>query len=154
MKTETQESLPSKPKTFVPKEGEFYAKLPVNQFAKQQVHYKIINPKVFFLIFDQEVPMNPFSDDRAVELDTFKIRSRTHKLLGFWVADLLGLPPKAKEQYVEDLLMLDLFQGHTSDLLEKIHTDLSKANILMSEAHLKNQMDALWHSANASLTIH
>jgi len=98
--------------------------------------------------------MNPFSDDSAREIETFKIRSRTHKLLGSWVADLLGLPPEAKEQYVEDLLMFDLFQGHSSDLLEKIHNDLSKANILISEGHLQNQMDALWHSARASLTVH
>lgn len=83
----------------------------------------------------------------------FKVRTRTNRLFGLWVAELLGLNAENAAQYVEELLMLDLRQG-ANDLLEKVQQDLLDANILMTESHLQDQVDQFWSIATETLTEH
>ncbi|MBY0264048.1 MAG: DUF1476 domain-containing protein [Holosporales bacterium] len=79
--------------------------------------------------------------------DYFKSRTKTHRLFGLWVSELLGLHLENAEEYVENLLLIDLFGGDEIALLEKVHSDLLEKNIFISESHLQNQMEYFWEMA-------
>lgn len=94
-----------------------------------------------------------FSSSALRHQDDFKIRNRSLRLFGYWIASLLDLSAPEAEQYVEDLLMFHIRQGEAA-LLDKVLEDFSDAHILISEKHLTKQLDTFWDTAGQDFTGH
>src|SRR5262249_43457829 len=73
------------------------------------------------------------------ELD-FKVRVRANKLLGLWVAGLLGLPPEEAETYAKTVVEADLQRPGDDDVVEKVLADCAARKVEMTEHRLRNHM--------------
>jgi hypothetical protein len=68
----------------------------------------------------------------------FKVEVRRNKLLGLWVADLLGLSGADAEAY-----SADFEEPGDADLIRKIQADTAPKSIDLSEHRLRKKMDEL-----------
>jgi hypothetical protein len=53
----------------------------------------------------------------------FKVEVRRNKLLGLWVADLLGLSGADAEAYAKEVISADFEEPGDADLIRKIQAD-------------------------------
>ncbi len=83
---------------------------------------------------------NKYAHDKETE---FKIRARRDKLLGFWVAEKMGLKSSAAEEYARALATLNIEHAHQESLLAKIKDDLNKGGAIISEHDIRAQMHHL-----------
>ena len=73
----------------------------------------------------------------------FKVEVRRNKLLGLWVAELLGLSGADAEAYAKEVISADFEEPGDADLVRKIMGDLGAKNVEMSEHRLRKRMDEL-----------
>lgn len=95
--------------------------------------------------------MNSFKDREraeeakyALDQDTlFKVMARRNKLLGLWVADLMGLDGDDAQAYAKTVVLADLEEAGDDDVFRKVRADLDGAKIDRSDARIREQMAEL-----------
>ena len=73
----------------------------------------------------------------------FKVEVRRNKLLGLWVAELLGLSGADAEAYAKEVVSADFEEPGDADVIRKIQGDVQPKNIDLSEHRLRKKMDEL-----------
>ncbi len=73
----------------------------------------------------------------------FKVEVRRNKLLGLWVAEMLGLSGADAQAYAKEVISADFEEPGDADLIRKIQGDTQPKNIDLSEHRLRKKMDEL-----------
>ena len=73
----------------------------------------------------------------------FKVEVRRNKLLGLWVAEMLGLSGADAEAYAKEVVSADFEEPGDADLIRKIQADIQSKNLDLSEHRLRKKMDEL-----------
>ncbi len=73
----------------------------------------------------------------------FKVEVRRNKLLGLWVAELLGKAGDEAEAYAKEVVASDFEEPGDADLVRKIMGDMEQAGAELSEHRLRKQMNEL-----------
>ena len=73
----------------------------------------------------------------------FKVEVRRNKLLGLWVAELLGLSGADAEAYAKEVVRADFEEPGDADVIRKIQGDAAPKNIDLSEHRIRKKMDEL-----------
>ncbi len=73
----------------------------------------------------------------------FKVEVRRNKLLGLWVAEMLGLAGADAEAYAKEVVAADFEEPGDADLVRKIQGDVQPKNVDLSEHRLRKKMDEL-----------
>ena len=73
----------------------------------------------------------------------FKVEVRRNKLLGLWVAELLGLSGADAEAYAKEVVKADFEEPGDADVIRKIQGDAAPKNIDLSEHRIRKKMDEL-----------
>ncbi len=73
----------------------------------------------------------------------FKVEVRRNKLLGLWVAEMLGLAGADAEAYAKEVVAADFEEPGDADLVRKIQADVQPKNLDLSEHRLRKKMDEL-----------
>jgi len=73
----------------------------------------------------------------------FRIRTRRNRLLGFWIAELIGLAGAAADAYAADLVAAGVEQREGSAITRKARHDLAAHGVRLSAHRLARKMDAL-----------
>ncbi len=77
----------------------------------------------------------------------FKAEARRNKLLGLWVAELLGLTGKAAEEYAKEVVMADLEEPGEEDVFRKVRADLDAKGVDISDHRIRHKMQELLYEA-------
>ncbi len=89
-----------------------------------------------------------FAHDQEME---FKIMVRRNKLLGIWVAELLGKTGADAEAYAKEVIISDMEEKGDEDVFRKVRGDLDAANVEMSDHRIRRQMEELLASAREQI---
>lgn len=81
-----------------------------------------------------------FVMDEAAE---FKVMARRNKLLGLWVAELMGLQGDDADAYAKTVVLSDLEEPGDEDVFRKVRGDLDKAGIDRSDTRIRDHMAEL-----------
>ena len=73
----------------------------------------------------------------------FKVEVRRNKLLGIWVAGLMGLEGADAEAYAKEVVAADFEEPGDADVVRKVLGDLEEKGLEMTEHRLRKQMNAL-----------
>ncbi len=73
----------------------------------------------------------------------FKVEVRRNKLLGLWVAELLGLSGADAEAYAKEVVRADFEEPGDADVIRKIQGDAEPKNLDLSEHKIRKKMDEL-----------
>lgn len=73
----------------------------------------------------------------------FKVEVRRNKLLGLWVAELLGLKGAEADTYAREVVASDFEEAGDKDVVRKVVADLQGKQVEMSEHRLRKKMDEL-----------
>lgn len=76
-----------------------------------------------------------FAHDEALK---FKAEARRNKLLGIWVAGLIGKDDA--EAYAREVIEADLSEAGDEDLFRKLRGDLDAAGVSVSDTELRTRM--------------
>lgn len=78
----------------------------------------------------------------------FKAEARRNKLLGLWVAEMLGLEGVEANSYAADVVAADFAKPGDSDVFEKVSADLKAKGVSIDDAAIRAKMDQLVAVAN------
>lgn len=93
--------------------------------------------------------MKPFEDRKKVaekkfvsdaDLD-FKIDARRNKLLGLWVADLMGKTGDDIMAYALEVIKSDMEEAGDEDVFRKVKADIIAAGVQMPDVEIRERMD-------------
>ena len=70
----------------------------------------------------------------------FKSEARRNKMLGTWVAGLIGLEGDAIDKYALEVILADMEEAGDDDVFRKLRKDLDAANIEMSDKAIRDKM--------------
>ncbi len=73
----------------------------------------------------------------------FKVEVRRNKLLGLWVAEMLGLSGADAAAYAKEVVKADFEEPGDADVIRKIQADVAPKNLELSEHRLRKKMDEL-----------
>ena len=73
----------------------------------------------------------------------FKVEARRNKLLGLWIAELLGKSEDEAADYAKEVIASDFEEPGDDDVVRKVMADLEKSGTDLSEHRLRNKMDEL-----------
>ncbi len=73
----------------------------------------------------------------------FKVEVRRNKLLGLWLAELLGKAGAEAEAYAKEVVSSDFEEPGDADLVRKVLGDFTEADVEFSEHRLRKKMDEL-----------
>ncbi len=73
----------------------------------------------------------------------FRVEVRRNKLLGLWVAELLGIEGADAEAYAKEVVKADFEEPGDADLIRKIQGDAAPKNLDLSEHKIRKKMDDL-----------
>jgi hypothetical protein len=76
----------------------------------------------------------------------FRAEARRNKLLGLWTAEKLGLSGDAAAAYARDVVAAD-FEPGGDGVFRKVAGDLDAKGVVVPEAGIRGQMDALMAQA-------
>jgi len=81
----------------------------------------------------------------------FKLDARRNKLLGLWVAELLGKSGKDADAYAVEVIVSDMEEPGDEDVFRKVKQDLIAAGIELSDIEIRQRMDVLMTEARAQI---
>ncbi len=95
--------------------------------------------------------MTTFDEREKVFEDTYKhdqelqfrVEVRRNKLLGLWVAELLGLSGADAEAYAKEVVKADFEEPGDADVIRKIQGDAAPKNLDLSEHRIRRKMDEM-----------
>ena len=73
----------------------------------------------------------------------FRVEVRRNKLLGLWVAELLGIEGADAEAYAKEVVRADFEEPGVADVIRKIQGDAAPKNLDLSEHRIRKKMDEL-----------
>ncbi|MCH8037901.1 MAG: DUF1476 domain-containing protein [Proteobacteria bacterium] len=73
----------------------------------------------------------------------FKVEVRRNKLLGLWVAELLGLSGADAEAYAKEVVKADFEEPGDADVIRKIQGDAAPKNLDLSEHRIRKKMEEM-----------
>ena len=73
----------------------------------------------------------------------FKVEVRRNKLLGLWVAEMMGLTDADAEAYSKEVVAADFEEPGDQDLVRKVLGDTEAKGIELTEHKLRKKMDEL-----------
>ncbi len=73
----------------------------------------------------------------------FKVEVRRNKLLGLWVAEMLGLSGADAESYAKEVVSADFEEPGDADVVRKVLGDTEPKNLDLNEHRLRKKMDEL-----------
>ena len=79
-----------------------------------------------------------FKLDQELE---FKAQARRAKLVGLWVAELIGLTESAAADYAKSVVMADMEEAGTEDIFRKIRADLDLQSVQLSDHQVRAKME-------------
>jgi hypothetical protein len=94
------------------------------------------------------------AEEKKFELDQeleFKAQARRAKLVGLWVAGLMGLSDAAAQDYAKSVVMADLEEAGVEDLFRKIRSDLDQHAVKLSDHQIRAKMDEALATARAEV---
>ena len=74
----------------------------------------------------------------------FKVEVRRNKLLGLWLAELLGKAGAEAEAYAKEVISSDFEEPGDADLVRKVLGDFEEAGTEFSEHRLRKKMSSSW----------
>lgn len=77
----------------------------------------------------------------------FKVEVRRNKLLGLWVAEMLGLKGEDADAYAREVITSDFEEIGDDDVVRKVLGDLQAKSVELSEHRLRKKMDELFDVA-------
>lgn len=89
-----------------------------------------------------------FQLDQELE---FKAQARRAKLVGLWVAGLIGLKGDEAEAYAKSVVIADLEEAGEEDLFRKLRTDLDLHSVELSDHQIRARMEEALAEARASV---
>lgn len=103
--------------------------------------------------------MSEFDDrkraqEKQFELDQeaeFKAHARRAKLVGLWVAGLMGLDEEAAAAYAKSVVLADLEEAGEDDLFRKVRADLDAKGVVQSDHQIKQHMADLLDEARQQI---
>ena len=81
-----------------------------------------------------------FKHDQELQ---FKVEVRRNKLLGLWVAELLGKAGDEADAYAKEVISSDFEEPGDADVVRKVLGDFEAAGTEFSEHRLRKKMDEL-----------
>lgn len=81
-----------------------------------------------------------FALDQNLE---FKAAARRNKLLGMWVAELLGKSQDEAQEYAKEVIISDFEEAGDDDVFRKLRADLDVAKVEQSDHQIRRKMDEL-----------
>lgn len=93
-------------------------------------------------------------EEKRFQLDQeqeFKAQARRAKLVGRWVAGLIGLSDEAAEDYAKAVVMADLEEAGQEDLFRKIRADLDLHAVQLSDHQIRAKMEECLAEARAQI---
>lgn len=91
---------------------------------------------------------NKFAHDAEMQ---FKAEARRNKLLGHWVAAILGKTGDEAETYAKSVVIADLQEAGDEDVFRKVWADLQAAKAPIDERTLRERMLSLRAEAKAQI---
>ncbi|MGJ8583461.1 MAG: DUF1476 domain-containing protein [Marinosulfonomonas sp.] len=88
---------------------------------------------------------NKFAHDAEMQ---FKADARRNKLLGLWVAEMLGMSQDEAESYAKDVVKSDFEEAGHEDVYRKVSGDLGDK---ATETQIREKMAELMATAKAQL---
>jgi hypothetical protein len=73
----------------------------------------------------------------------FKVEVRRNKLLGLWVAELLGLSGADADAYAKEVVSADFEEPGDADVVRKVLGDTEPKNLDLNEHSLRKKMNEL-----------
>ncbi len=73
----------------------------------------------------------------------FKVEVRRNKLLGLWVAELLGLSGADADSYAKEVVSADFEEPGDADVVRKVLGDTEPKNLDLNEHSLRKKMGEL-----------
>ena len=70
----------------------------------------------------------------------FRAYARRNKLLGLWVADLLGKSGDDAEAYAKEVIAADFEEAGDEDVFRKVRGDLDAAGVALSDEQVRTRM--------------
>lgn len=87
-----------------------------------------------------KVAASAFAAGQEVE---FKVRARRNKLLGLWVAELLGKIGPDAEDYAKSVVVSDFEEPGEEDVFRKVVADLTAGRADIPESEVRAKMSEL-----------
>jgi hypothetical protein len=81
------------------------------------------------------------------EEQKFKALARRNKLLGLWVASMLGMSGDEANAYAREVVAAEFGEAGDADVVRKVMGDLGDKDIAMSEAQVRVKMNELMAEA-------
>ena len=78
----------------------------------------------------------------------FKAEARRNKLLGIWVAELLGLSGDDAKAYAAEVVAADFEEAGDEDVFRKVAADLKAKNVTIADDVIRQKMAQLVAVAN------
>ncbi len=91
---------------------------------------------------------NKYAHDAELQ---FRTDARRNKLLGLWVAEILGKKAELADAYAREVVIADLAEAGDEDVFRKVYGDLTAAGAPVSEQEVRQKMNTLL--AEAKLQI-
>lgn len=73
----------------------------------------------------------------------FRVENRRNKLLGLWIAEMIGKTGADAEAYAREVVVADFDEPGIADLVRKVMADLASHNVELSEHRLQKKMEEL-----------
>ncbi len=81
----------------------------------------------------------------------FRVVNRRNKLLGLWVAELMGKTGSEAETYAKEVVLADFDEPGEDDIIRKILADAEAAKVDLTEHRLRHHMEQLLDEAKAEI---
>ena len=72
----------------------------------------------------------------------FRIHARRNRLVGMWAADRMGLSSVEAEAYAKSVVQADFEEAGDEDVIRKLLGDLTSAGVEVSEADIREALEA------------
>jgi hypothetical protein len=90
--------------------------------------------------------------DHALKAELeFKASARRNKLLGYWLADRMGLGEAEAEEYAKQVIRADLEEPGEEDVVRKVMADIKEKGLAVTEGMLRQEMEHLLRVARGQI---
>ena len=73
----------------------------------------------------------------------FRVENRRNKLIGLWIAEMLGKTGSDAEDYAKEVVVADFDEPGIEDVIRKVTADLESHKVELSEHRLRKKFDEL-----------
>lgn len=91
---------------------------------------------------------NKFVHDQEIE---FKVHAKKTRLLALWAAKLMNMNEERAKKYASNLVNEQIFNNDNANIITRIHADLHKKGIIISEQEIHTELENCFNIAKNSL---